>query len=528
MKWPAPRRLQIATAAGLLAAIGAAAELDVSTLKWTVSGGARIDNGRIVVEVSPETADRTEAGASAAIDFSFADGSGFEATIEVQGRNLQKSRVSYMGAKFQFAFFNDLAGAWEYPNARFQYGTFPRQLVRVSMIEPARRSRGRLFLGLQRSSGRIEFDLATLRIRTLDAGFPRTNEDYRCEYTDDFRRRPISRGVMLPVRRINEDDFITLNKWGATLVRYQINRAWGVNGANRDLDDYDRWLTAELDHIGTCVLPLAGKYGIKAVIDMHVPPGGRDSDAGMNMFYEKKYADHFVACWRRIAERFKARPEIYGYDLVNEPFQMKVAAPGCDYWSIQSRAAEAIREIDAETPIIVECNHGGTPDAFSYLAPLRLANVIYQFHMYQPIAYTHQGLGGKSVWNRMCYPDPASGFDRNSLEKAIAPVVDFERRHGAKIYVGEFSAIAWAKGADRYIADCIDIFERHRWDWSYHAFREGPIWDVELDASEPCRAEDFRKSDWNPRKAALLKGFSAKAQDRIMEQNRKRKKTFSQ
>ena len=494
-------------AACLAATIGASGGLDVSAIKWTPFGGAKIDRGRLVVEIPPEKADYKEAGAHAEIDLSFADGSGFEAEVEAQGWDLRKSKVSYMGAKFQFSFLNQLTGAWEYPNARFPYGTFPRQRLCVSMIEPSRRSRVKLFLGLQRSSGKVEFDLSTVRVRALDAGFPRTNENYRCEYTGAFMRQKASRGVMLPVRRIAEDDFRTLSQWGATLVRYQINRAWGVNGANRDLDDYDRWLASELEHLETCVLPLARKYGIKVVIDMHVPPGGRDSDAGMSMFYEKKYADHFVACWKRIAERFKKRTEVYGFDLVNEPFQMKVAAKGCDYWTLQSRAAEAIRAIDDETPIIVECNHGGTPDAFSYLAPLRLKNIVYQFHMYQPIEYTHQGLGGKAVWNRMRYPDPARGFGRGSLEKAVAPVVEFERKHGAKIYVGEFSAIAWAKGAENYIADCIDIFEKHRWDWSYHAFREAPIWDVELSATEPCRGDDFKKSPCNPRKAALLKGF---------------------
>ena len=42
-----------------------------------------------------------------------------------------------------------------------------------------------------------------------------------------------------------------------------------------------------------------------------------------------------------------------------------------------------------------------------------------------------------------------------------------------------FSAIAWAPGAERYLEDCISIFEEYGWDWTYHAFREWTGWSVE-------------------------------------------------
>jgi len=312
-----------------------AAELDSTALRWKLSDGAHIEGNVLFVDAPFGKSENRDVGASADIDFAFAAGAGFEAAVEVQGWDVRRSTVSYLGTKFQFAFLNGLIGAWEYPNAVIPCGTFPRQRIRVGMIEPAPRSRGSLFLGLQHASGRMVFDLSTLRIRSIEGAFPRTNETWRCTYDDRVLRQGASRGVMLPLRRITEDDFATLHRWGATLLRYQLNRLWGVNGANRDLADYDRWLSGELDHIEETVLPLARKYGLRVVVDLHVPPGGRDSDAGMSIFYERKYADHFVVCWRRIAERFKGRREVYGYDLVNEPFQMRLAAPGCDYWTLQ-------------------------------------------------------------------------------------------------------------------------------------------------------------------------------------------------
>ena len=63
----------------------------------------------------------------------------------------------------------------------------------------------------------------------------------------------------------------------------------------------------------------------------------------------------------------------------------------------------------------------------------------------------------------------------------LKPVVDFQRKYGVHVYIGEFSAIRWAPGdsACRYLRDVIEIFETHEWDWSYHAFREWQGWSVE-------------------------------------------------
>ncbi|NLE54436.1 MAG: glycoside hydrolase, partial [Lentisphaerae bacterium] len=53
-------------------------------------------------------------------------------------------------------------------------------------------------------------------------------------------------------------------------------------------------------------------------------------------------------------------------------------------------------------------------------------------------------------------------------------------------------------------ADCIAIFEEYGWDWTYHAFRESPIWSVEMtgtvDKAVPATAD-------TPRKRVLLEGF---------------------
>ena len=326
--------------------------------------------------------------------------------------------------------------------------------------------------------------------------------------TASQRRKPL-RGVMSPSKRtppdMTEDDFETLQAWGATLIRYQMSS----NVRHVEDEDllawFDRWLEPKLDHFDTYVLPQAVKRGMKVVLDLHEAPGRKTEFNEMRMLHDPTIAAHFVETWRRIAARFKGREGIYGYDLINEPMQTGEAAPECDFWTLQKRAAEAIREIDPDIPIIVECNGQDSPWAYGCFSPLDMTNIIYQVHMYLPLAYTHQGVMWKQGDSYRPYPDEAKGWNKDYLRAGLRPVREFQLRHGAKIYCGEFSAVAWAPGADQYLRDCIDIFEEYGWDWSYHAFREWEGWCVEHEGPDaqhlvPAAAD-------TPRKRALLEGL---------------------
>ena len=130
-----------------------------------------------------------------------------------------------------------------------------------------------------------------------------------------------------------------------------------------------------------------------------------------------------------------------------------------------------MRKEDPYTPIVIESNCWDSPSAFAYLSPIKLTNVIYQVHMYEPSDYTHQCVHNSRKWT-VGYPNAEKGWNSAYMRDVMKPVRDFQLKHGARIYVGEFSAVAWAEGADKYLADCISLFEEYGWDWTYHAFRE--------------------------------------------------------
>ena len=334
-------------------------------------------------------------------------------------------------------------------------------------------------------------------------------------YTPDVAARPQARGAMLSQFTVGEDDIRTLKEWGATVARYQmypVGEEW--KGKTSTPEGFAAWLDWKLGVLKDEVLPLARKYRLPLVVDLHVPPGGRGG-SGMKMLDDPVWADFFVDSWRKIARELAPfggsgaePPTVWAYDLINEPTQFSTPAH-IDYLALQRRAAAAIREIDPHTPVIVSCNADGAwcaPSAFRWMEPLDLPNVFYQFHMYEPFEYTHQKVLPQFKDSVCAYPDPARGWDTAGLRRMVEEVVVFQKRTGARIFVGEFSAVAYARGCDRWIADVGALLNGLGWDWCYHAFREWPGWSVEheVTSGDSKDTATFAPSADNPRKAALL------------------------
>ena len=485
--------------------------LRAEDINWSASTRyARRDGDRLVVNVPPEEKSTTLFGISGVLPADrIGSAQALRATVRARGIGIAKPKISYLGLKFQFRIPDAMTGMALHPNTTtVRYGSFDWRTLDVYAVLGGLQigQDVNLSLGLQGTAGEVEFDLSTLSIELVDIFFPRGNADLVAAYSPHVRDMPLLRGVMLPGGRdMTEDDFCELARWGARLGRYQMIRGWNAwkdGPTDTDLAEYDKWIDGRLDHLDAVVLPMARKYGMKIVVDVHSPPGGRNKMGEMEMFFDARFRDHFVALWRRIATRFKGNADvIYGYDLVNEPQQLRPAP--FDYWSVQKEAAKAVREIDADTPIIMESNNMDAPAAFAYMSPLALTNVIYQVHMYVPSDYTHQGVHGGGP---LPYPDPVRGRDYDWLRKTLGRVRNFQVRHGARIYVGEFSAVAWAEGAARYIEDCISIFEEYGWDWTYHSFRGWNGWSVEHEGSDK---DGMSPSPDNPRKRALLAGLGS-------------------
>ena len=139
--------------------------------------------------------------------------------------------------------------------------------------------------------------------------------------------------------------------------------------------------------------------------------------------------------WRILAVHFAStdHDRIF-YELINEP-----EVPDPYRWmGIQARVVEAIREIDQQHTIIATAaNYGSLPDILQ-VEPVRDANVIYNFHFYEPYQFTHQGAAwGSPEW--IYYKDipyPAS-------PEAIAAQLKNVPRDLARYNLYLYAAVGW-------------------------------------------------------------------------------------
>lgn len=437
-----------------------------------------------------------------------------DATLDYLGEK------NYEGVKFQVSYMLDGNMVWidaHGLSGKKDLKNF-RAVCRVKI--PKNAQNATLLLGLQNAKGKVSFK--NLKVASLEekSSFE-IPENFKCEYSEKLKNSPRLRGFMSPVL-LKASDIRDMSDWGANVLRFQLNRHWNGVDVNRDIAEFSAWVDEKIAEIKK-VSALASQLGVRIIVDMHTPVGGRFGDKEMRMFHEKQYADAFVEIWRKIALSLKGDPAVFAYDLINEPLQNSPAEAE-DFLSLQYRAALAIRQIDSNIPIIVAANNWDSPDAFETLKPLPLRDIIYQVHMYVPFEYTHQKVHKQNM-ETLPYPLTLKGvrYDSSELERVFKHVIAFQEKYGAKIYAGEFSAIRWAPNADKYISDCIEIFEKYNWDWSYHAFREWQGWSVEVGENY----EDSSKSlSDTKRKLVLLKAFeknktSFKAAQNLGDKNKR-------
>ncbi|MDR1687599.1 MAG: glycoside hydrolase family 5 protein [Clostridiales bacterium] len=148
----------------------------------------------------------------------------------------------------------------------------------------------------------------------------------------------------------------------------------------------------------------AKKYGIKLILNMHVPQGGFQSmGGGMALWTETGNLKRLSALWAEIAKRYKNEPAIIGYGLINEPgvpLKNTVDESLNIFTSYIKSLAKTVRTADknhiifVEKPLMIKNLETGktfysNEVNFSHFL-LDDSNVVYEFHDYAPHQFTHQ------------------------------------------------------------------------------------------------------------------------------------------
>ncbi|OGV62706.1 MAG: hypothetical protein A3K19_24375 [Lentisphaerae bacterium RIFOXYB12_FULL_65_16] len=432
----------------------------------------------------------------------------------VKAENVSEKPASWNGVKFMAPIVAPSGNAW--PQGGIGVGTFDWQHVIFAVRVPDDVTSLSLYLGLESVTGKVWFDDIKITVRKLPlvAELPKKHEGPLYKGHD----LPRLRGAMVSPN-IDEESLRLFGKdWNANVIRWQLV-GWKPTGPTLDLAAYDAWLEDQLKKLDAA-LPLCRKYGLLVVVDLHCAPGG-SAESGKGLFSDAACQKKFVEVWQMMARKYKGAPEIWGYDLLNEPNESVVAEDLDDWQDLAERTARAVRAIESDRAIIVEPAMGGNPYGLNGFHPLSVTNVVYSVHMYLPHAFSHQGVSG--TWAKSySYPGEIGGqhWDKAQLEAALKPVTDFQEKYGVQFYIGEFSAIRWApdNSAYRYLKDVIDIFEAHGWDWSYHAFREWSGWSVEHGTD---RDDTARTAEPTDRQKLLLEWFAKNAKPSAATTERK-------
>ena len=424
----------------------------------------------------------------------------------IKAENVAVPPQVYNGVKFMLVISGP--SGTQYPAHQGLWGTFGWTPERFRAAIPADAKTATLVLGLELTTGRAWFQdiMVTVNAHPFAGGPIAPMKPIYSGHPDI----PRFRGAMVSPDGTPADLDVLGSQWHANLIRYQL--FWvtpdGRYDGWRDPAAYDAWLEGRLKYLDA-LLPVCRREGLRVVVDLHTPPGGNIMLPGWNwpFFQEKAYQDKFAQVWDKIARRYKGNKAVWGYDLANEPIEGDVADGLLDWHALATRTAQAVRRIDPDHAIIVEPGPGGSYDQLPYFPPLPVSGVVYSVHMYEPGAFTMQGVTPDQPMG-VTYPGKISGafWDRAQMARSLQVVAEYQRHYHVAIFIGEFSAIRWAPGAADWLRDAISIFEKNGWDWSYHAFREWQGWSVEYGPDKNATVPSAPPTD----RELLLRSWYAK------------------
>jgi endoglucanase len=293
------------------------------------------------------------------------------------------------------------------------------------------------------------------------------------------------------------DDAAFLASLGMNCVRIPVNyRHWNFPGWSDD--DWPGEINpAGFTHLDRAIDACAAA-GLYTVIDLHAAPGGQNhhwhSD---NPFHEplfwrhRSFQDRAVTLWQAIAERYAGRPEIAGYNLLNEPADVdSVGLP--DFYH---RAIEAIRAVDSRHMVFLDGNRYAR-EFPSFGEPFD--NAVYAVHQYPDPGFARGGP----------YPGETDGrhFGPETIMAEFEALTRYPRRHGVPVWVGEFGPV-YGAGAERdrqrreLLADQISCYEGAGAGWSVWTYKDIGV--QGLVVTDPSSAWLTRTADVRAKKARV-------------------------
>lgn len=302
---------------------------------------------------------------------------------------------------------------------------------------------------------------------------------------------------------ITEEDIVRIKSWGCDHVRLPFDY-------NIILDEDGNVLESGMELLSQCV-EWCRCHDLNIILDLHKTMGF-SFDKGENesgFFHNARYQDIFVNLWGSIAQRFAQYTDSVAFELLNEITERSYA----EIWNrIAARAVAEIRNY-ADNYILIGGIFQNSIFGLTLLDKPCADRVVFNFHYYDPLVFTHQKAGWIDAMSRDCsisYPgsteeyhtktlanvgsDLAQTFeryphdvvDKRFIELAFRPADDVRRKMDVPVYCGEYGVIDQAPAEDmlRWYDDINEVFDSFgfgRAAWNYKAKDFGII--------DECRAD---------------------------------------
>ena len=194
---------------------------------------------------------------------------------------------------------------------------------------------------------------------------------------------------------------------------------------------------------------------VYAILDLHGAPGGQSDkdhtgEIDRNELYRSPPLQSRTAIlWAALATHYRDRPEVAGYDLLNEPMG---APDGAAIVGLHDKLYKAIRRVDARHVIIMEDGYKG--DA-AFAAP------------------------GKRGWSNVCFSRHIYNFNAGSIEdhrRTIATDLPKLRKQqviwNVPVFIGEFSTITEKQGGIPGLEEYFAAFNKYGWSWTPWTYKQ--------------------------------------------------------
>ncbi len=217
------------------------------------------------------------------------------------------------------------------------------------------------------------------------------------------------------------------------------------------------------------------KYDLNVILDLHKTAGYSfdPNELQQDFFIREDYQKRFYCLWEEIAKRFAKYGEHIAFELLNEVVEQNI----CEKWNeIALNCIARIRKIAPNTKILIGGYWNNCVSAVKDLPLPPDENIIYNFHCYDPLLFTHQGAPWvehmprdyrtsfnvslddlkkdamermPKLWANVFLADTYEGrLDYTYFEKLFAEAIETADARNVPLYCGEYGVISLADPAE--------------------------------------------------------------------------------